>query len=168
MASEESFQRAVNYILVDETGEEAKNDPSRAEARFGLFEGQYRLYRGIPIEEASRSEAREVYRLYWEMLHGKELSPPLGYYLLDVAIRFNPGLAERWLRLALGLDQLAVWGQVKTKLEELTTRDIVLLVEVFVRRRLKSDPQWEECKHWWTNRANRSRDRAVKWSRELS
>ena len=44
----------------------------------------------------------------------------------------------------------------------MTTADIIRQMDVLVRRRLKVQPEWGECAHWWTNRANRARDRAVK------
>jgi lysozyme family protein len=158
----EVFERAVEAILVDEGGEEAENDPSRAGARFGVSAERI----GILKEDLTKELAICFYAELWTAAGCEERSPALGYYLLDLSLRFSPEVAQKWLRLALGLDQLAGKGQVEAKLAQISTRDLILLMEVFVRRRLKSDPRWEECKHWWTNRANRARDRAVKWSRE--
>ena len=146
----------MRAILIDESGREARNDPSRANTRFG-----FKLKEG---EELSKDEAIERLSKLWFEVQGERFSPGLGYFMLDVSLRFSPELAHRWLRLSLGLDQLASWGVVAGKLDEKTPRDIILLMDTFVRRRLKSEGLWPMCKHWWTNRANRARDRAVKWS----
>ena len=160
----EVFERAVEAILKDESGEEAENDPSRAEARFGVFTHEV----GVDSrEEITLEAAKAFYLQLWNRALCEKYSPALGYYMLDLSCRFGPEVPQKWMRLALGLDQLAGLGQLNAKLEQLTTRDVILLMEVFVRRRLKSDARWEVCKHWWTNRANRARDRAVKWSREV-
>lgn len=163
----EAFQLAVKYIITDETGEEAHNDPSRKTRVYGLTAANCKEFTGKEIEEIVEEDIIRGYKNIWDVFSGDDLSPPLAYYMLDLSVRFDPIVAQRWFRLSLGLDILAHKSQVKAKLESITTRDIIVLMEVYVRRRLKSEQRWNECKHWWTNRANRVRDRAVKWSREL-
>lgn len=150
------LELVIRAVLADETGRESQNDPSRSSLRFGI--------KDWGVMEPGEAGARERYAALWIAENFESYSLSLGYYLFDLSIRFNPVLAFRWLKLGLGLDQLADEKQVRLRLEQLTTRDVILLMEVYVRRRLKSEPQWPECKHWWTNRANRARDRAVKWS----
>lgn len=143
---------ALHWLILDETGEESTNDPSRND----------------PATRCATTHTREIFEVtLWERLAAERLPRGLDYYVLDCAFRFTIDDVQRWLNLSLRLPpENKSFKLVETCLQQQTVRDTILLMDAFVRRKLKTDPGWMMCKHWWTNRANRVRDRAVALSRE--
>ena len=166
---ESSFRQAVEWLEIDETGKEAKNDPSRAYNKFGVTEHMVKEWTGKTYSPGfSREEARDLLLKYkWIPLNCNKLPKGLDYWIFDCGYRFGP-IAVKWLYYALKLkgekeEEKLLIEVLKTKIP----RDVILEIDVYARKRLKVDPLWGECKHWWTNRTNRARDRAVKFSREI-
>ena len=161
------FCTAMELVLKDETGEESFCDPSRRDLYVGLSADRASKW-GLGELSALTSEqiVKAYYEKVWQKLELEKLPPGLGYFMLDCGVRFGEDNAWNWLCFALELppgntDKKLVWHLVSLK----TSRDVVLLIDSYVRRRLKVDAKWGLCKHWWTNRANRARDRAVKLNR---
>lgn len=167
----ENFERSVEWLLTDETGEEAQNDPSRAGNTYGLNATHLDSW-GIGVDSLADVLTREfVETLYldhiWTPCSCDALPSGLDYWLFDLGYRFNTVVAKRWLctALKLNIDRFDI-KLINSILEKRTPRDVIVEMDVLVRRRLKVQPDWDECKHWWTNRSNRARDRAIKLSRE--
>lgn len=162
------FLQAFRYLIVDETGPESKNDPSRRGHTLGVdnsvISGWIDPIPGNTDGLCPAELELVFFAKIWKVCHCSELSPGLGYFIFDCGVRFGAANASRWLNLAAGLDMLRAFD--KRLLTNISPADLVRRVDVYVRRRLKADPQWEVCKHWWTNRANRARDRALKMIRE--
>lgn len=166
-----NFKRSVELLLTDETGEEAANDPTRSGNVFGISPARLDLWAGDSYpgdKRLTRQNAIDLYKVHlWDACGCGSFVTGLDYWVFDCGYRFSPNDAFRWSYLALGLDPVR---SSKVLFQELlskrTPRDVILEMDVFVRRRMKVDPKWEVCKHWWTNRANRARDRAVKMSKE--
>lgn len=165
---EQNFDQAVKWLWVDETGIEAENDPSRSSNRFGVSLAMLSLWTGDRMYDASfdKKRARGLFLDHiWNPFGCSDLPAGLDYWVFDCGYRFG-GVAKNWLALSLKLNPFKAEPRlVAEMIKKQTPRDIILEMDVFVRRRMKSDPAWEECKHWWTNRTNRARDRAIKLSR---
>lgn len=157
---DENFIRAWEGLLKDETGAESRNDPSRRNHVYGVARdtvGKWLDGAGGGSLRGEGPSTGELQRLFheklWIVLSCNLLPAGVDYFVFDCGVRFSPGDSTRWLRLA---------SEAGDPLVEPTPGDVIRRMDVFVRRRLKSDPRWEEYKHWWTNRANRARDRALK------
>lgn len=166
----DNFKSSIEWLFIDETGAESKAVPGQPLKVHAISAKHLALWTGRignRIDELSRVDAVALLRAHvWNEVGADNLESGLDYWCFDTCYRFGGDNCRRWLNLALGLDahrktDPAVIAACKAKM---TTRDIILQMDVLVRRRLKVDPQWEECKHWWTNRTNRARDRAVKLS----
>lgn len=168
---DKNIDQAVKWLLRDETGDEAQNDPSRKENVNGLSNKRVGLWTGsVDWADSDFTPAFAAELLLVHVWHpcGCDLLPSgLDYWTFDLGYRFSPVDARRWLCLAAGLRPEKFDPRLlEAMMGKKTPRDLILEMDVFVRRRQKVDPQWDVCKHWWTNRSNRARDRAIKLSRE--
>lgn len=161
------FSRSLRALLTDEGGIEAQNDPSREKLRFGVSERMLTLWDAKhPFDELTAQQAAAMLQEHlWSRAGCAEYPVGLDYFMFDASWRFGSEQAEKWIKLAVGLDMLAQRKMMLVLVSQLTASDCIRLVDVYIRRRLKSDPRWEVCKHWWTNRSNRVRDRALKMAR---
>lgn len=164
----DNFETAFTWLLIDESGPESKNDPSRGEVSFGVTAKKQALWldKIEPFAAYSRDDAKTLLKMHvWDKVYSDELSRGLDYWMFDCGYRFSPQDAVRWLSLSLDLKPQAESRLVLEIVRTKSARDVILNMEVLVRRRMRVDPLWEECKHWWTNRTTRARDRAIKFSR---
>lgn len=164
----DNFPKAIEWLLIDESGEEAKNDPSRPAKRFGVSLKQLAAWTGRignRLDELSKADAIAFLRVNcWNAVRADDLPSGLDYWFFDICYRFDPASCRRWYLMALGFDGIREPDEkaVAAVAGKMTASDIIRQMDVLVRRRLKVQPEWGECAHWWTNRANRARDRAVK------
>lgn len=166
--TEPGLNCAIKWLLIDEGGNEAKNDPSRAPMVYAIDARRLAVWTGSlekRIDELDKEEAIALlYTHLWSVARCGELPAGLDYWVFDCAYRFSPGDAIRWLHLALGIPPVSEPRLRDQMLKVKSVRDVVCTMEGLVRRRMKISPHWEECKHWWTNRTTRARERALKSS----
>lgn len=139
----QNFQQSVEWLVRDETGPEAVALHSSVER----FEGEgYALW--------LRSD-------YWDPLLLDHWRAGLDYYLFDLSFRFSPRLVRWWVERITG----ECYEDAESALCCVSVPDAIGHLDHISRENLKSRVDWFKNKHWWTNRANRPKIRAVKLSR---
>lgn len=164
----ERFERAFATLLVDESGPEA--EAIRGFTRFTIDLEQLRSWYYDPLltvddlKVVDQLEAAQlVHDNCWIKSSAELLPHGLDYYCFDSTFRFGQMNTMRWLNLACGLDSRAnLFQSTFEALRKLPLEPVIVAMDLLIRRRLKSHAQWTENKHWWTNRCNRARDRALK------
>lgn len=161
---DERFRLAVSLLTRDEQGPESMNDPSRNSKILGVMDHRLAGWLSIPVDRIKTTRHGDIERALrkevWEACGCNGLPCGVDYFIFDCGVRFSIDDALRWLRLAYEINPTT--EITESILSRFTPADAIRRVDVYVRRRLKSEAQWDECKHWWTNRANRARDRALK------
>ena len=94
----------------------------------------------------------------WDGLRLDQVPSGLDYYLLDCAVCFSAVTAGQWLDLVTATKSPS--GQLRV-IEEMGLDVVISGLELFRRRRIKADPDWQRYGSEWSNRCNRVRRRAL-------
>lgn len=142
---------------------------NQLESKFGIDLKQLATWRGdatpTELRELSREEALEIYEAdVWNTLRGDLLPTGLDYFTLDTAAACGLENAARWLRLVSGSSpfDITIDDGVVSLISGIEPEAAVNGIELFRRRRFKSDPRWRVLGPEWTNRCNRAKRRALK------
>ena len=103
-------------------------------------------------------------RLLWSQLELSRFPSGLDYFILDTALHCGVENTARWLRLATGGPSEAdpdADREARVSLSTLGVEMGISALELYRRRRYKSDPQWHLYGVEWSNRCNRARKRAL-------
>ncbi len=103
----------------------------------------------VDVEEVEYDYAVELLREVYSHFFDEEVADGVIYYLLDTMVLFGPQLTSYWFK------------QTKTS----TPEGCIMGMELYRRRRCRSDVNWNAFGPAWTNRANRSRAQALKMLR---
>ena len=105
-----------------------------------------------------------VGKLLWSQLELRSSPPGLDYFILDTAVCCGVENTSRWLRLATGgpaEPDPEADRRARETLEVLGVEMGISALELYRRRRAKSDPQWHLHGVEWSNRCTRARKRAL-------
>jgi len=94
----------------------------------------------------------------WDGLRLDQVPSGLDYYLLDCAVCFTAQVTEQWLALVTATKSPS--GQLRV-IEDMGIEVVISGLELFRRRRIKADPEWQRHGSEWSNRCNRVRRRAL-------
>ena len=104
------------------------------------------------IRDLTPEEAMDIYAELWTELKGDDLQAGVDSFAFDTAICCQPVNAIRWL-VMLAQEQ---------ELNNLPPQAVIEGLELFRRRRAKSDLRWATLGPEWTNRCNRAKRRALR------
>lgn len=139
----QNFDQSIEWLVKDETGPEAKALKSSVMPK--LLERDYKDWLKAD---------------YWDPLLLDYWRSGLDYYLFDLSFRFSPRLVRWWVERITG----ECYEDAEKALCCISVPDAIAHLDHISRENLKSRKDWFINKHWWTNRANRPRSRAVKLS----
>jgi len=94
----------------------------------------------------------------WDGLRLDQVPSGLDYYLLDCAVCFTAVTTGQWLDLVTATKSPS--GQLRV-IEDMGIEVVISGLELFRRRRIKADPEWQRHGSEWSNRCNRVRRRAL-------
>ena len=94
----------------------------------------------------------------WDGLRLDQVPSGLDYYLLDCAVCFTAVTTGQWLDLVTATKSPS--GQLRV-IEDMGLEVVISGLELFRRRRIKADPEWQRYGSEWSNRCNRVRKRAL-------
>ena len=106
----DQFRIFIERLLSHEGG--YVNDPRDpgGETQWGISK---RSYPSVNIKALTREGAIEIYRRdFWERSRADDLSPAVGFQLLDAAVNSGIAQATRWLQRAVGVADDGVIGPV--------------------------------------------------------
>lgn len=95
----------------------------------------------------------------WRLLACGDLPPGLDYFMLDCAVCFGIGTAQNWLKLVTATDS---YDEACDRAWDLGSEVVISGIELFRRRRMKSDPLWHQKGSDWSNRCTRAKLRALR------
>lgn len=98
----------------------------------------------------------------WNDLCCVDLPTGLDFFLLDTAAACGVAPAQRWLRLALSLREDAPISTVIKAAQAAAIRPVLMDLESFRKRGLRSKPGWIDHHTKWINRTLRARRTANK------
>lgn len=99
----------------------------------------------------------------WNVLCCDDLVDGLDYFMLDTAVACSSVNAARWLELLAHnpIVNVTYEGAVEHA-NALGAETVISGLELYRRRRLKVDPEWQRYGVEWSNRCTRAKKRALK------
>lgn len=97
-------------------------------------------------------------RQLWDSLDCRSMPAGLDYYLLDCSVCFGLGVTSQWLDLVTATQSPR---EQREKIRDMGVELVLSGLELFRRRRMKADPEWQRHGSEWSNRCNRARRRAL-------
>jgi lysozyme family protein len=92
----DSWERAINFVLVHEGGYTADKDDPGGATNFGISQ---RSYPDCAIAGLTIDGAKEIYkRDYWNVLKCDDLPYPLDMVIFDTAVNVGRVRAQNWLQ----------------------------------------------------------------------
>jgi hypothetical protein len=128
-----TFEKGYSNVRTD-TGHATNNGITHA-----TYDG-YRRAHGLPTQDVrlmTNAEMRDIYRGYWNAVHGDELPPRLDYLMFDSAVQHGKERAIQLLGRALGLghDAPMHWTpELTNRVKNIKDVDTVLRNLMAVRR----------------------------------
>lgn len=145
------FDQFIERLLSHEGGYVNHPSDPGGETQWGISK---RSYPNLNIRTLKRGAAIEIYRKdFWERSRADDLSPDVGFQLLDAAVNSGIGQATRWLQKAAGVADDGVIGPVT--LAALQCADPADLVLRFNAERLEFMTRlstWDKFGKGWARR----------------
>ena len=114
-------------------------------------------------EKRELCELRSGFEAIWDVIGGDDLPEGLDYFMFDSALTCSSVAACKWLELVTGnsICPITYHGAI-ARSAELGAEVVISGLELFRRRRLKADPDWQRLGVEWSNRCTRAKTRALK------
>ena len=115
------------------------------------------------IAEQLEYQIASVLEAVWGVIAGDDLPSGLDYFMLDSSVACTTAASCKWLELVTGNSfcPITYHGAV-ARSAELGAEVVISGLELFRRRRLKADPDWQRLGVEWSNRCTRAKTRALK------
>lgn len=150
-----SLQRAVAFILAQETGEVRQS--TDGVSRWGISQAAHPELTAEAIRTMTPQGAAAIYSgpMYWGRIHGAELPEYLQLPMLDAAVNQGGGIAVRCLQTGLYVHVDGIIGPVTLRAATANTNQQALLAR-FTAARIASyaqDKEWGSDGTGWVTRA---------------
>jgi len=159
----DSFNAAINHLLLMEGGYSNDPDDNGGETNFGISK---RAFPMVDIASITRTDAVEIYRKnYWNAIRGDDIPPLVGFIMLDIAVNHGVITATKMLQRQLNVAADGVIG-AKT-MTALSRENPAMLAQRLTLARIKMVIMHEDAARYMTGWLSRyltvMREVCVQW-----